>query len=481
MNTINFDDNNKKIYFCGIGGISMSGLAELIHHRGFEVCGSDIKSSDITTHLESLGIKIYIGQKAENVTNDIDLFVNTAAVKKDNPEMKVAEIYNIPIMERSEFLGYIMKNYKYPVGISGTHGKTTTTSMLSQILLEADKDPTISVGGILDSIHGNVRIGTSEYFIVESCEYCDSFLKFFPYIGVILNIEADHLDYFKDINQIRTSFTKFAQLVPKDGAVIINGDIENVDEIISQLDCRVITFGTDKNKVMWTASNIIYNTKGIGTFDIIYKNNFVGKVTLGVPGIHNIYNALAACATAYTQGINMEYIIKGLHAFSGTHRRFEYKGIINGFTIIDDYAHHPTEIKATLEVADNYEHNKLWCVFQPHTYTRTKTLLEDFSKSFDNVDKIIVTDIYAARENNTVGIHAEDLVEKIKSRGKDAQYIGQFSDVEKYIIENCKQDDLLITMGAGDVYIIGDELINKKLSTISTELSTDSKVISVNN
>lgn len=481
MNTINFSNNDKKIYFCGIGGISMSGLAELIHHIGFKVCGSDIKSCDITTHLESLGIKVYIGQKAENITDDIDLFVNTAAVKKDNPEMKAAETYNIPIMERSEFLGYVMKNYKCPIGISGTHGKTTTTSMLSQILLEADKDPTISVGGMLDSIHGNVRIGSSEYFIVESCEYCDSFLKFFPYIGVILNIESDHLDYFKDINQIRNSFTKFAQLVPKDGAVIINGDIENVEEIIAQLNCEVITFGTDKNKVMWTAGNINYDTKGIGTFDIIYENNFVAKVKLGVPGVHNIYNALAACATAYTQGIDMEYIIKGLNTFSGTRRRFEYKGIINGFTIIDDYAHHPTEIKATLKVADNYKHNKLWCVFQPHTYTRTKTLLEDFSKSFDNVDKIIITDIYAARENNTVGIHSEDLVEKITLRGKDAQYIGSFSDVEKYIIENCKQDDLLITMGAGDVYIIGDELLNRKLSTISTELSTDTRVISVNN
>lgn len=474
MDNIDFDDNGKKIYFCGIGGISMSGLAELMCKKGFKVCGSDIKSTEITQHLESLGIKIFIGQKSENITQDIDLFINTAAIKNDNPEMLTAKHYNIPTIERSYFLGMIMKNYKYASAVAGTHGKTTTTSMLSHILLEADKDPTISVGGILDSIHGNMRIGESQYFITEACEYCDSFLEFFPYIGIILNIEEDHLDYFKDINHIRRSFIKFAQLIPKDGALIINGEIENLEEINSKLVCKIITFGSDKNKVMWTANNITYNAKGIGTFDIIYKGDFVGKVTLGVPGIHNIYNALAATATAYEQGINIETIIRGLHAFSGTHRRFEYKGKINGLTIIDDYAHHPTEIKATLSVATKYKHNKLWCVFQPHTYTRTKAFLDDFSKSFDDVDNIIITDIYAAREKNNIGIHSIDLVEKIRKRGKEVQYIRSFSDIEHYIMENCHEGDLLITMGAGDVYFIGEKLLKRKLSTVSTGLSTKS-------
>ncbi len=460
MKKINFDDNNKKVYFSGIGGISMSALAELLKSKGFNVCGSDVKESKITTHLKDLGIEVFIGQKEENITSDIDLLVNTAAVKKDNPEMITALNKNIPIMERSEFLGNVMKNYKYPLAISGTHGKTTTTSMISHILLEAEKDPTILVGGILDIINGNIRIANSDYFITEACEYCDSFLKFFPYIGVILNIEEDHLDYFKDIKQIRNSFSSFAKLIPSDGALIINGDIENIEEITSNLNCKVVTFGSDKNKVMWTATNIQYDSKGIGSFDITYKNNSIGRVTLKTPGIHNIYNALASCATAYELNINIDSIIKGLNAFSGTHRRFEYKGKVKGITIIDDYAHHPTEIKATLEVANNYKHNKLWCIFQPHTYTRTKALLDDFAKSFDNVDNLIITDIYAAREKNIFDIHSTNLVEKINN-GKNVKYIKDFEDIIKYILENANEDDLLITMGAGDINIIGEKLLSK--------------------
>lgn len=460
MKEINFDDNTKKIYFCGIGGISMSGLAEILHYRGFKVYGSDIKNSEIIEHLRNLGIEIYIGQKAQNIQDDYALIVNTAAVKQDNPEILEAVKKNIPIMERSVFLGLIMKNYKYSVAIAGTHGKTTTSSMISNILLEADKDPTICVGGILNSIHGNVRIGKSDYFVAEACEYCDSFLKFFPYIGVVLNIEEDHLDYFKDIHQIRNSFIKFAKLIPKDGALIINSDIEDVHQIIDNVDCRIITFG--KNNAEFTANNIKYDSKGVGTFDIIYKNKYIGSLTLSVPGIHNIYNALASCAAMYALGVDIDNIIRGLHSFSGTHRRFEYKGEINGITIIDDYAHHPTEIKATLKIAENYMHNKLWCVFQPHTYTRTKALLDDFSKSFDNVDEIIVTDIYAAREKNTIGIHSKDLVNKLNLRGKNAKYIKDFTDIEDYIVKNAKPNDLLITMGAGDVNIVSEQLVSNK-------------------
>lgn len=473
MNAIDFDNSNKKIYFCGIGGISMSGLAEIVHKRGFDVSGSDMKDSKIISHLKDLGIKLFTPQASENITDDIDLFVNTAAIKNDNPEMQMAIKKGIPIMERSEFLGLLMKNYKFATAVAGTHGKTTTTSMLSNIMLKALKDPTICVGGILDSINGNVRIGKSEYFIAEACEYCDSFLKFFPKIGIILNIEEDHLDYFKDINQIRNSFVQFAKLIPNDGFLIINSDIENYLEIVSNLKCNVITFGKNKNKAMWTAANISYDKTGRGTFDIVYNGKSISRLTLNVPGVHNIYNSLAACAAAYAQSVDIKSIADGLRSFSGTHRRFEYKGNINGMTIIDDYAHHPTEIKATLKIAENYSHNRLWCVFQPHTYTRTKALLDDFASSFDNVDNIIITDIYAAREKNTVGIYSTDLADKIKNRGKNVKYIKNFSDIENYILENLKPNDLLITMGAGDIYLVGEELISKKLSTVSTELSTN--------
>ncbi len=466
MNEIDFKDTRKKVFFCGIGGISMSGLAEILHQQGFKVCGSDMKSSEITDHLKTLGIDVFIGQNAKNITDDIDLFVYTAAIKRDNPEMVEVINKNIAYMDRSRFLGLLMKNYKYVTAISGTHGKTTTTSMISHILLEADKDPTICVGGILDAIKGNVRIGKSEYFVAEACEYCDSFLHFFPYIGVILNIEADHLDYFKDINQIRNSFSKFAQLIPDKGSLIINSDINSFEDIISNLKCNIVTFGIN-NIAMWTAKNIIYDDKARASFDIYYKNNYVNKIQLNVPGLHNVYNALAACAASYAQNIDIKNIIGGLQAFYGTHRRFEYKGKIKGIKIIDDYAHHPTEIKATLKVAKDCKHKKLWCVFQPHTYSRTKELLDDFATSFDVVDKIIITDIFAAREKNNLGISSLDLVNKIKQRGKDVIYISNFSDIEDYILKNVSEDELLITMGAGNVDIIANDLISKDLSTVS--------------
>lgn len=459
MKEFNFSNNNQKVYFCGIGGISMSGLAEILNYKGFNVCGSDINSNEITNHLESLGIKIFKGQQKENITNDIDLIVKTAAIKQDNPELIAAEEYKIPIMERSEFLGLITKNYKYVTAVSGTHGKTTTTSMISQILLEAQKDPTISVGGILNSIHGNIRIGKSDYFVAEACEYCDSFLKLYPYIGIILNIEPDHLDYFKDIDHIRQSFTKFANLIPQTGTLIINSDIQNYEQIVKGLKCKVITFGSKCNAADFTAKNINYDDKGIPTFDIIYKDSFITSLTLAVPGVHNVYNSLAACAAAYAQNIEINDIVKGLTSFAGTHRRFEFKGKCRGVTIIDDYAHHPTEIKASLKIANNYNYNKLWCIFQPHTYSRTKELFDDFINSFDNVDKLIITDIYAAREKDTFQIHSKDLVSKLNSNGKDVSYIKDFSDIESYIIQNAAKDDLVITMGAGNVNDISDNLV----------------------
>lgn len=478
MLDINFENTNQKIHFIGIGGISMSGLAEILVKKGFKVSGSDMKNSKITRHLEQLGVDFHLGHLPSNIKEDLDLVVYTAAVKEDNPELMEARKKNIPTMDRAEFLGQIMRNYPYAIAVSGTHGKTTTTSMLSHILLEAKKDPTISVGGILDAIGGNIRTGHSDYFITEACEYCDSFLKFYPYIGIILNIEEDHLDYFKDIEHIRKSFTSFAKRIPKDGTLVINGDIENIHAILDEVNCRVITFGTDASRVMWTAANISYNEKACGSFDLFYQGKNMGRISLSVPGVHNIYNALAACACAYVLDIPVEDMANGLKKYTGTHQRFEIKGNLKGITIVDDYAHHPTEIKATLAVANRYPHNRLWCVFQPHTYSRTKAFLKEFAEALTAADHIILTDIYAAREKDLGEIHSKDLQREIEKLGKKAYYFSDFESIENFLLQNCIPGDLLITMGAGDVNIIGEDLLGTNLSTLSTELSTEPQRIS---
>lgn len=478
MLDINFENTNQKIHFIGIGGISMSGLAEILLKKGFKVSGSDMKNSKIILHLEQLGVDFHLGHVPSNIKEDIDIVVYTAAIKEDNPELAEARKRNIIVIDRAELLGQIMKIYPYAVAVSGTHGKTTTTSMLSHILLQAKKDPTISLGGLLDAIGGNIRTGHSDFFITEACEYCDSFLKFYPYIGIILNIEEDHLDYFKDINHIRKSFTYFAKRIPKNGALVINGDIDNIHALLDEVDCRVITFGTDPSRVMWTAANISYNEKAWGSFDLFYQGKNMGKISLMVPGIHNIYNALAACACAYLLDISIEDMICGLKNYTGTHQRFEIKGNLKGITIVDDYAHHPTEIKATLDVAKHYPHNTLWCVFQPHTYTRTKAFLKEFAQALLKADKIILTDIYAAREKNSGEIHSKDLQKELEKLGKNAYYFSDFEAIENFLLENCIPGDLLITMGAGDVNIIGEELLGTNLSTLSTELSTATEIIS---
>lgn len=478
MANINFNNTNQKFHFIGIGGISMSGLAEILQKKGFKVSGSDMKNSKIICHLEDLGVNFHLGHLSSNIKEDIDYVVYTAAIKNDNPELVEAKKRNLKIIDRAELLGQIMKNYHYSVAVSGTHGKTTTTSMLSHILLNAKKDPTISVGGIVDTIGGNIRIGQSEYFITEACEYCDSFLKFYPYLGIILNLEEDHLDYFKDINHIRKSFTLFAKNISKNGSLIINGDIEKISLILDELKCKVITFGTDPNRVMWTAANIQYNENACGNFDLFYQGQKMGKVSLNVPGIHNIYNALAACAASYELNITIEDIITGLFNYKGTHQRFEIKGDLKGVTIVDDYAHHPTEIKATLEVAKHYPHNTLWCVFQPHTYTRTKIFLKEFANALKEADKIILTDIYAAREKDLGEIHSKDLQMELDIIGKQSYYFADFESIENFILENCIPGDLLITMGAGDVNMIGEELLGSNLSTLSTNFLSENKSIS---
>lgn len=456
-------DFNKPIHihFMGIGGISMSGLAEILIKEGFTISGSDIHTSDIIKHLEDKGAKVYLSQTADNITDDIDLVVYTAAINFDtNEEYKEAIRRKIPVMKRATLLGQMMHNYQNAIAVSGTHGKTTTTSMLSYILLAGNTDPTISVGGILDAINGNIRVGHSETFVTEACEYTNSFLEFFPKISIILNIEEDHMDFFKDLDDIRHSFRKFAQLLPDDGTLIVNSEIEHLDQLTKGLTCKIVTYGMDASSDYY-ASNITFDEFAHPSFDCYKGDTLLGHFVLHVPGIHNVSNALASIALADQMGVSMEHTRIGLEKFGGTKRRFEKKGEIGGVTIIDDYAHHPTEIEATLHAAHNYPHKKLWCVFQPHTYTRTKALMDDFAKALTLADHVVLADIYAARETDTLGISSSMLAEKVNALGGCADYFDSFDKIETCLLENCKPGDVLITMGAGDVVKIGEKLLGE--------------------
>lgn len=446
-------------YFMGIGGISMSGFAELLKDAGFTVKGSDMQESKITKHLETLGIQVIYGQKAENITNDIDFVVYTAAIHPDNPEFAAAKAMGLPMMERAEMVGQVMKNYQNAIGISGTHGKTTTTSMMTHIFLAAKKDPTISVGGILDAINGNIRVGHSENFITEACEYTNSFLKFHPTASIILNVDADHLDFFKDIDDIRNSFHEYGLLHPENGVLVINSDIDNLKDITENLTCKIITFGLENN-ADYQAKDICFDEKGCGHFELVKQGTPTGiQIQLSVMGKHNVANALSAIALAEYYEIPMEQIKEGLLAFKGTERRFEIKGDWNGVTVVDDYAHHPTEIAATLSAAEKFPHNHLWVVFQPHTYSRTRSLLAEFGEVLAKAENIILADIYAAREADPGDISSRTLQEEIKKHGKDAYYFPSFDEIKKFLSEKCIDGDLLITMGAGNVVLIGEDLV----------------------
>lgn len=446
------------VHFIGIGGISMSGLAQVLLSRGFTVSGSDNMKSALTDELAAAGAEIYIGQRASNISEGIDLVVYTAAIHEDNPEYAKCVELSLPMMSRACLLGQMMKNYNNAIAISGTHGKTTTSSMASEILMAADLDPTLSIGGILKSIHGNIRVGHSDIFLTEACEYTNSFLNFFPKIGIILNVEADHMDFFKDIHEIRESFHKFAKLIPADGILLINHDIEGREIITEGLDCPVKTFGFTSDSDYY-ATDLDFDDKGNYHFTFHTPDNRCRDIVLQVVGKHNVCNALAALAMADYLNIPLEVAAVGIHSFTGTDRRFEFKGSIGGINIIDDYAHHPTEIAATLEAARNYPHEHLWCIFQPHTYTRTKAFMDDFAKALCKAENVILADIYAARETDTLGISSRDLQKAINDMGGNCRYFPSFDEIENFLLENCIPDDLLITMGAGDVVKIGEKLL----------------------
>lgn len=457
MYTINFN-TPVHIHFIGIGGISMSGLADILFSKGFTVSGSDANESDLTIALRNKGMIVNIGQQASNITDDIDVVVYTAAIHPDNPEYMEVIRRDIPMLTRAELLGEIMSNYKVAIGVAGTHGKTTTTSMLADIMLAANLDPTISVGGILPSINGNLRMGNSGNFITEACEYTNSFLSFAPTIEIILNIEEDHMDFFKDLDDIRNSFKQYVNLLPEHGLLVINGDIPNVDYIFENAKCPIITVGTD-DSCLYTARELTHDDMGRYSYTLVCDGKDITRVTLGVTGIHNVYNSLAAFAVADALQIETDITVDALSAFTGANRRFQKKGELNGFTIIDDYAHHPAEITATLKVANECRHNKVICIFQPHTYTRTNAFLKDFAKSLSLADHIILADIFAAREQNTIGITSLDLKREIDALGTPCTYEPDFARIEELVLSMAKEDDLVITMGAGDIVKIGENLL----------------------
>lgn len=444
----------KNVYMIGIGGISMSAIAEYLSHKNCKVSGSDRINSHITKRLENQNIKVYIGHNEKNLDVSIDLVVYTAAIHNDNPEIIKAKSLGIKLVNRAEMLEIIMEDYKYSIAVAGSHGKTSVTAMISEILINAGKDPTIFLGGILPSINKNFRMGNSQYFIMEACEYCDSFLNFFPYIGLINNVDLDHMDYFKNFDQIEKSFEKFAGNVKNGGVIIINGNYKN---IASKSDKKTVTFGNNNSD--WRAINIIYDKRQYAEFTAIGKNLRIEKIKLNVPGNHNILNALAAICVACELGISEYDIKKTLKNFRGAQRRFEFKGFFNGAKIIDDYAHHPNEIKETITTAKKIHHNKLWCIFQPHTYTRTKIFLNDLAEVLKDIDNVILVDIYAAREKNIYGISSKNLADEVNKLGGNAIYIESFKKTEEYLRKKILPNDLVLTTGAGDIYKIGEQIL----------------------
>lgn len=455
--SLNDIEKNAHIHFIGIGGISMSGLAHIAIQKGYKVTGSDRAKSHITDELEALGAVVYEGHDAKNVEG-AELCVHTAAVHDDNPEMKAARERGIRLIDRAEFLGAIMKNYTHAVGVSGTHGKTTTTSMLAHALINAELDPTISVGGELDIINGNIRTGGSDYFVTEACEYTNSFLKFYPTIALITNIEEDHLDFFTGgISQIRESFRRFAELTRGKGDVVALGSDENIRLALEGTEgLKITTYGMADEYDVYP-ENIEYKA-GFPSFDVMKHGKKLCHIDLSVPGEHNILNALAAAAVCDIMGADIEKAARGIETFKGTHRRFEKKGTVNGAVVIDDYAHHPTEIKATLRAASELPHKRIICIFQPHTYSRTRTLWDEFVTAFGDADELIMTHIYAARENDDGVTKPEKLAAEIAQTGVDAKYMEDFNDIAEYVKSIASEGDIVFTMGAGDVTEIGDML-----------------------
>lgn len=450
--------NNKKIHLIGIGGISMSSIALMLKNMNASVTGSDINETDITKNLNESGIKVLYGHHPELV-KDADIVVYTAAIHEDDLERKEAKILKKPSYERAEFLGMLMKEFKNSLCVSGTHGKSTTTGMLSLIFLEAGLNPTIQVGAIMPEINGNTHLGSHDYFVMEACEYVDSFLHFHPTSAIITNIDNDHLDYFKNLDNIKKSFYKYVSLLPENGYLVKNNDDANSDELDKYTKAKVITYGIN-NKANYMAKDITCNNLGHYSYKLYKDNTYIIDINLNINGYHNIYNSLAAFALAHEYIFDINIIKNAIEKYHGVGRRFEYLGKYKGAYIYDDYAHHPSEIKTTLESVKSVKHNSSWAVFQSHTYSRTKEHLDDFASVLANFDHIIIAKIYPAREINTFNISEDMLVDKIKDKNKNVTYIDDFDKIVNYLKENVKDEDLVITIGAGPINMVAKKLVD---------------------
>lgn len=446
--------NKQTIHMVGIGGVSMSGIAHILNHFGYIVTGSDQGESDVIKKLREAGIHVTVGHDVESVKK-ADIVVYTAAIKHDDIELVTARENNIPTMERAEFLGELTKQYENTICISGTHGKTTTTSMVSLCFLEEGLKPTIQVGANLKQIDGNYHIGDKKYFVLEACEYVESFLKFYPKAEIILNIDNDHLDYFKTYENIKKAFRKFVDLLPQDGVLVLNAD----DEACMELkESKTITYGIKNESADFIAKNIEVDDRGFATFDVYHNGELYHKFELSVPGMHNISNALGCIALCDAYNISKEAMFNALKKFTGANRRFEYIGECNGAHIFDDYAHHPTEIKATANALKCKKYNQSWAIFQSHTYSRTFNFLNEFVDALSSFDNVIVTDIYPAREENIYGVEPEQIVEKLKN---NAIFISGYDNVAEYVKDKVKPGDIVITIGAGPVVKVAEKIVEK--------------------
>ena len=454
MNDLNFNEilrSGAPIHLIGIGGVSMRALAKMLKNMGANVRGSDRDSSIYTLQLDEQGIPVAIGHRPDNV-RDAGLIIRTAAIHDDNPEIAAARTAGIPVISRAEAWGFIMAHYSKVVCISGTHGKTSTTAMIATFTQSAQLDPTVMVGGDLPSIGGTLRIGEGDLFVAEACEYQNSFLSFRPTVSVILNIDRDHLDFFKDTDDIIASFRSFAQLTPENGVVIINGDDNNCRRAVEGLDRKVLTFGFSESCNVRAINTELQD--GLFCCDVVHDGNLYCRMKLRVPGQHNLLNALAAAAVAIHLGVPSDDFAKGIGAYNGVGRRFEFKKNWREAKVYDDYSHHPTEITAALKAALDLKPNRVICVFQPHTYSRTVSLLDDFAGALAYADIIILCPIFAARETNTYGVSSQDLADRIPGAvvANDLRHAAQLLE------ELVQPGDLIFTMGAGDVNRIAQYL-----------------------
>ncbi len=453
MDFSTFISPGRKGYLVGIGGVSMSSLAEVLRGMGLTIVGSDMNEGPNVESLRRKGIEVYIGHRAEHIAPDVDFLVRTAAVHDDNPEIAFARAQGIPVFERTQAWGAISRDYRHALCIAGTHGKTTTTSMCTHIQMVAGRDPTVMIGGTLPLLHAGHRVGEGDTIVMEACEYYNSFLSLFPTVAVILNVEADHLDFFKDLADVQRSFRAFAARVPADGWVVVNRDDPSAMETVSGLDRQIMTFGLTSEADVYPE-----NLRFLGanaSFDIVCRGERFTDVKLQVPGLHNVKNALAAAAASICLGIGGTAVKYGLGAFSGAGRRFEFKGKFNGADVFDDYAHHPSELKALLDAVEKLQYQRTVLVFQPHTFSRTAALFDDFIAQLRRPDVLVLAEIFAAREKDTIGISSRSLAEHIPG----SIFLPSFGEIEQELRRIVRPGDVVLTVGAGDVYRIGESLV----------------------